>query len=64
MQLYTDASGTQGWGAYWSGRWLQRSWSTAQQTRDITWKELRICDSHGSPRLGYLLVQAKDCFSL
>ena len=40
MQLYTDASGTQGWGAYWSGRWLQRSWSTTQQTRDITWKEL------------------------
>ena len=36
MQLYTDASGTQGWGAYWSGRWLQRSWSTTQQTRDIT----------------------------
>ena len=40
MQLYTDASGTLGWGAYWSGRWLQRSWSTTQQTRDITWKEL------------------------
>ena len=40
MQLYTDASGTQGWGAYWSGRWLQRSWSTTQQTRDITWKEV------------------------
>ena len=40
MQLYTDAPGTQGWGAYWSDRWLQRRWSTAQQTRNITWKEL------------------------
>jgi len=40
MQLYTDASGTQGWGAYWSGRWLQRSWSPAQRLMNIAWKEL------------------------
>ena len=23
LQLYTDASGTNGWGAYWCSRWLQ-----------------------------------------
>ena len=27
MKLYTDASGTEGWGAFWSGRWLQARWS-------------------------------------
>ena len=40
MQLYTDASGTQGWGAYWSGRWLQHRWSPAQHLMNIAWKEL------------------------
>ena len=40
MQLFTDASGSDGWGAYWSGRWLQDHWSPAQQQMDIAWKEL------------------------
>ena len=40
MQLSTDASGTIGWGAYWSGRWLQGRWTEAQLNMDITWKEL------------------------
>jgi len=40
MQLYTDASGTQGWGAYWSGRWLQHSWSPTQHLMNIAWEEL------------------------
>ena len=40
LHLYTDASGSHGWGAYWSGRWLQSCWTTAQQHMDITWKEL------------------------
>jgi len=40
LHLYTDASGSHGWGAYWSGRWLQSSWTPAQQQMDITWKEL------------------------
>ena len=31
MQLLTDVSGSDGWGAYWSGRWLQDHWSPAQQ---------------------------------
>ena len=40
MQLFTDASGTNGWGAYWSGKWLQGRWSETQLQMDITWKEL------------------------
>ena len=31
MQLFTDASGTNGWGAYWSGKWLQKHWSEAPE---------------------------------
>ena len=40
MLLFTDASGSEGWGAYWSGRWLQDRWSPEQQKMNITWKEL------------------------
>ena len=40
MNLYTDASGTLGWGAYWSGRWLQAHWSLNDCKKDIVWKEL------------------------
>jgi len=40
LNLYTDASGRYGWGAYWDGRWLQCHWSLAQSEMDITWKEL------------------------
>jgi len=40
LHLYTDASGLQGWGAYWEGRWLQSHWSSSQCEMDITWKEL------------------------
>ena len=40
MNLYTDASGTLGWGAYWSGRWLQACWSLNDCNKDIVWKEL------------------------
>ena len=40
MHLFTDASGNDGWGAYWSGHWLQAHWSPTQQSMDITWKEL------------------------
>ena len=42
MQLFTDASGTSGWGAYWSGKWLQKHWLEAQIHMDITWKELLL----------------------
>ena len=42
MGLYTDASGSIGWGAYWSeeGRWTHGTWSPAHQDQDITYKEL------------------------
>ena len=40
ITTYTDASGSHGWGAYWSGRWLQTCWTPAQQQMDTTWKEL------------------------
>ena len=40
MSLFTDVSGSQGWGAYWSGHWIQAHWSSDQVNRDIVWKEL------------------------
>ena len=40
MQLYTDASGTEGWGAYWSGKWICDHWLPEQQELSIAWKEL------------------------
>ena len=40
MHLFTDATGIDEWGAYWSGHWLQAHWTLTQQSMDITWKEL------------------------
>ena len=40
MQLFTDASGSKGWGAFWSNHWLQSEWSPEQSAQDIVWKEL------------------------
>ena len=40
MKLFTDASGTIGWGAYWCGKWFQGCWSKLQLCMDIAWKEL------------------------
>ena len=40
MHLYTDASGSLGWGAFWSGHGLQASWSPNQLGKPIVWKEL------------------------
>ena len=40
LQLYTDASGTLGFGAYFQGAWLIGSWSDTQLSRSIQWKEL------------------------
>ena len=39
MQLFTDASGSKGWGAL-SNHWLQSEWSPEQSAQDIVWKEL------------------------
>ena len=38
IQLFTNASGINGWS--WSGKWLLGQWSEAQLQMDITWKEL------------------------
>ena len=40
MHLFTDASGSKGWGAFWSNKWLQAEWSSEQVMHDIVWKEL------------------------
>ena len=40
MQLFTDTSGSQGWGAYRSNHWLQSEWCPEQAGQDIVWKEL------------------------
>ena len=45
MSLFTDASGSLGWGAYWSRHWIQAHWSPDQVNKDIVWKELFAIDS-------------------
>ena len=40
LNLYTNASGVHGWGAYWDGRWIQSHRSLSQRDMDITWKEM------------------------
>ena len=69
MQLFTDASGHDGRGVFWSGGWLQDHWSPAQQQMSITrkelyaivmavhtWGSLRI---HGSSKKCYSTVTTK-----
>ena len=40
LNLFTDSSGTIGYGAYFDGRWFQGRWSSAQAQQSIQWKEL------------------------
>ena len=40
MNLYTDTSGSEGWGAFWSGWWLQARCLLAQAVQSIMWIEL------------------------
>eukprot|EP00731_Ephydatia_muelleri_P013543 Em0007g853a len=42
LNLYTDASGTSGYGAYFGGSWFRRSWLPHQrlEERSIQWQEL------------------------
>ena len=40
IQLFTDASGTIGWGACYGNRWLHDKWSPHQATHNIVWKVL------------------------
>ena len=40
LNLFTDASGTLGFGAYFKGAWIMGTWSKEQLSRSIQWKEL------------------------
>ena len=40
LALFTDASGTLGYGIYYSGHWIAETWPPALQGRSIQWKEL------------------------
>ena len=40
MELYTDACGDIGFGAYWNGQWLQDHWPPQHSDKSIAWKEL------------------------
>ena len=40
MELYTDACGDIGFGAYWNGQWLQDHWPHQHSDKSIAWKEL------------------------
>ena len=48
MQLFMDASGSKGRGAFWSNHWLQSEWSPEQAVQDIVWKELYAIVSAGN----------------
>ena len=39
-QLYTDASASLGYGAYYRGHWFYGTWSTTTAAHSIAWKEL------------------------
>ena len=40
FDLFTDASGTIGYGAYWKGNWLTSPWHNQHIDHNIEWKEL------------------------
>jgi len=63
MQLFTDASGSKGWGAFWNGRWLQSKWTLAHSAMPIVWKELYaiVCAVH---TWGHLWTKQKNSILL
>lgn len=40
LQIYTDASSTLGYGAYWNGAWFSTPWPSHLAHHSIEWKEL------------------------
>ena len=40
LELYTDASSTVGFGAYWDGAWFSQPWPSLLMSKPIDWKEL------------------------
>ena len=56
FQLYTDASGTLGYGAYWAGFWFSQEWPQDLISMPIEWKELyaivMACEAWGKHWVG------------
>ena len=52
LQLFTDASGTLGFGGYWNGAWFSQAWPPHLLSKPIEWKELYAivvaCETWGS----------------
>ena len=61
MDLYTDASGTHGWGVYWSDRWIYAQWPTEHAHKNITWKEFHAIAA-ASNTWGHLWQRKKVLF--
>jgi len=57
MQLFTDASGNEGWGVYWAGRWLHDCWSPKQC--DMNNIERAVCHSDSCAHMGHSVAAAK-----
>ena len=61
MHLYTDASGSLGWGAFWPGGWLQASWSLNQLGKPIVVKSFLLLSMLWTLG-GYLWAKQKILF--
>ena len=64
MHLFTDGSGSEGWGSYWSGQWLEAHWISDQQSMDITWKGLYVITVAVHTFMGTLMAGSRETFSL
>ena len=40
LNLYTDAAGNVGFGAFFQGAWIMGTWSPIHQDRSVQWKAL------------------------
>ncbi len=60
LQLYTDAAGNLGYGAYWNGQWFSQPWPAHLSSKSIEWKELYAiviaCEAWGSHWSGRRLL--------
>ena len=60
FQLFTDAAGNLGYGAYWNGWWFSQPWPAHLSSRSIEWKELyavvMACETWGEQWSGKRLL--------
>ena len=63
LQLFTDASGTIGFGAYFNGNWLNGRWTPGQVKRDNRLEGI-VCHRHCRCSLGAILPAQKNHVSL